>query len=54
MAYIFYAAIHRALSAGKVKAASPMSITGAPTCDKIAGNGEFARESRSILTSFSD
>lgn len=41
MAYIFYAAIHRALAAGQVKSAATMDETGEQNCDKEAGNGEF-------------
>lgn len=40
-AYIFYAAIHRAIAAGKVKAPKAMSTGGSKTCDKTPGNGIF-------------
>lgn len=41
MAYVFYAAIHRALS--KVKPAAKMTETTATVCDKEeAGNGIYA------------
>ncbi|KAG9255973.1 uncharacterized protein F5Z01DRAFT_531189 [Emericellopsis atlantica] len=42
MSYIYYAAITRALRAGKVKEAAPMEQSGQPNCDKVRGNGEFS------------
>jgi hypothetical protein len=42
MAYIFYAAIRRALAADRVKEAAPLAISGNKFCDKIAGNGDYA------------
>lgn len=44
MAYIYYAAITRALRAGKVKEAADMEQTGSVNCDKVRGNGEFSRK----------
>ncbi|KAL2205673.1 hypothetical protein CC79DRAFT_1311155 [Sarocladium strictum] len=41
MAYVFYAAIHRALAAGQVKPAGEMAKGGQQYCDKVAGNGQF-------------
>lgn len=44
MAYIYYAAITRALRAGKVKEAADMEQTGSVNCDKVRGNGVFSRK----------
>lgn len=44
MAYVFYAAITRALRDGKVKKAADMHQSGSANCDKIRGNGEFSRK----------
>jgi hypothetical protein len=44
MAYIYYAAITRALRDGRVKRAADMQQSGSANCDKIAGNGDFSRE----------
>ncbi|KAL2202779.1 hypothetical protein CC79DRAFT_1344773 [Sarocladium strictum] len=41
-AYVFYAAIHRALMANKVKAAAPKESNDGMGCDKQFGNGIFA------------
>ncbi|SPN96486.1 uncharacterized protein DNG_00014 [Cephalotrichum gorgonifer] len=44
VAYIFYAAIHRALAAGKVKKAAPKESQDRSGCDKKFGNGIYAGE----------
>jgi hypothetical protein len=41
-AYVFYAAIHRALTANKVKVAAPKESNDGTGCDKQFGNGIFA------------
>lgn len=38
MAYVFYAALHRALSAGRVKAAAEIEDFALTGCDKKFGN----------------
>lgn len=42
MAYVFYAAIYRALSDGKVKQAASKDSESEPGCAKVAGNGEWS------------
>jgi hypothetical protein len=39
MAYVFYAAIQRALRAGKVKEAAPKESEPSTGCDKVFHNG---------------
>lgn len=41
MAYVFYAALHRALSANKVKEAAPKESEPVTGCDKEFGKGEY-------------
>ncbi|KAM0330967.1 hypothetical protein ACHAQA_003924 [Verticillium albo-atrum] len=42
MAYVFYAAIHRALNAGRIQEAAPKESEAQTGCEKRAGNGEYA------------
>lgn len=52
MAYVFYAAIHRALKDGKVKPAAPMEAE-PDGCDKKPGTGIPAGRRRSLVNPIS-